>query len=164
MNIKFASVKIFTFPPTPKSLFLEIMHNIRGSCAAVHDDRFTNFIFFLTLRLSGKVSFTLFYSILCPQQQYVFGYVYTINQSTSNETGFLWKKEFQRGYSNRQQKIKITQFAFHAWLFLKHIHLCLDDHIMCSFGGVYLSQSACYLFLSNKTFFYSNSDIWLKIR
>ena len=35
--------KIFTFLPTPKSLFLEIMHNIRGSCAAVHDGRFPNF-------------------------------------------------------------------------------------------------------------------------
>ena len=45
ISIQFAAVKNFTFPPTPKSLFLEIMHNIRGSCAAVHDDRFTNFIF-----------------------------------------------------------------------------------------------------------------------
>ena len=46
-SIKLASVKKKkkTFPPTPKSLFLEIVHNIRGSCAALHDDRFTNFIF-----------------------------------------------------------------------------------------------------------------------
>ena len=49
MSIKFASVQNFTFPPTPKSLFLEIMHNIRGSCAAVHDDRFTNFIYIFVI-------------------------------------------------------------------------------------------------------------------
>ena len=37
--------KNFTFPPTPESLFLETMHNIWGSCAAMHDDRFTNLQF-----------------------------------------------------------------------------------------------------------------------
>ena len=43
---KFASVKKpFIFPPIPKSLLLESMHNIRGSRASVHDDRFINFIF-----------------------------------------------------------------------------------------------------------------------
>ena len=34
MSIKFASVKKFTFPPTPKSLFSKIMCNRRSSCAA----------------------------------------------------------------------------------------------------------------------------------
>ena len=34
MSIKFASVKKFTFPPTPKSLFLKILCNRRSSCAA----------------------------------------------------------------------------------------------------------------------------------
>ena len=37
--------KNFTLPLTSKTLFLEIMHNIRGSCAALHDDRFANFTF-----------------------------------------------------------------------------------------------------------------------
>ena len=45
MSIKYASVKNFTFPPILKSLFVEIMHNIRGGCAALHDEKFTNFAF-----------------------------------------------------------------------------------------------------------------------
>ena len=77
---------------------------------------------------------------------------YTINQSTSNETGFLCKKNFREGIPTINKKFKITQFALHIRLFLKHIHLCLDDHTMCSFGVVYLSQFTCCLFLSNKTF------------
>ena len=42
MSIKLAAPINFIFHPTPKSLFLEIMQNIRGNCVAVHGDRFTN--------------------------------------------------------------------------------------------------------------------------
>ena len=38
MSIKFASVKkTLHFPPTPKSFFLETMHDIRGIYAALHN-------------------------------------------------------------------------------------------------------------------------------
>ena len=80
MSIKFASVKKFTFPPTPKSLFSKIMCDRRSSCAAdmMADLPILHFCNPWHNSFLEKISFALFYRFMCLQQQYIFGYVYKI--------------------------------------------------------------------------------------
>ena len=43
-KIRFCKKTLY-FPLPQNRFILEIVQNIRGSCAAMHDDRFTNFTF-----------------------------------------------------------------------------------------------------------------------
>ena len=61
-----------------------------------------------------KVSFTLFYGILCPQQQYVFGYVYRIK----------FKKKIKHTYFKATQRISCTTIHDYNQAHMKAEKIC----------------------------------------
>ena len=82
--------------------------------------------------LSGKVSFTLFYNILCPQQQYIFWYVYRIKFKKNKETylfqshvaHFLYHNSWlPRGSYEQQRKQHSSAKLIHCETFHQYVIL-----------------------------------------